>query len=57
MQQGEPLAPALFGIAIHDCIEEATRVVKEEFGDESLQIHVCYLDDGVAAGEARAVAR
>ena len=57
IQQGDPLGPALFGMAIDAVVREATAQVLLEKGPGSLDITTFYLDDGVVAGAAAAVAR
>ena len=56
VQQGDPLGPALFALAIHPKILEAKRRVESEFPG-GLDFSVFYLDDGVIAGSDAAVAR
>ena len=54
VQQGDPLGPALFAIAIHDIILQAQTSTRQAFPGE-LHFTAFYLDDGVVAGSARAV--
>ena len=56
VQQGDPLGPALFALAIHPKILKAKRRVESEFPG-GLDFSVFYLDDGVIAGSDAAVAR
>eukprot|EP00971_Amphidinium_carterae_P110447 2188023-Amphidinium_carterae.1 len=44
-QQGDPLGPALFALAIQDIIEDVIQTVKAAFPQE-LQLSAFYLDDG-----------
>jgi hypothetical protein len=44
-------------MALQEPISEAIRLVRSEFGDQALDITSLFLDDGVVAGEASAVAR
>jgi hypothetical protein len=55
VQQGDPLGPALFAIAIHPQILEVKRRVDEQFPGE-LDFTAFYLDDGTIAGTDQAVA-
>ena len=54
VQQGDPLGPALFAIAIHDHIRAAKDETQHLYPGK-LDFVVFYLDDGVLAGTARAV--
>eukprot|EP00971_Amphidinium_carterae_P012302 242029-Amphidinium_carterae.1 len=54
-QQGDPLGPELFALAIQDIVEETTLAVKTVFPQE-LDISAFYLDDGVFCGSAKAIA-
>lgn len=56
VQQGDPLGPALFAVAIQSAIAAAKRQVLDELPGE-LDWTVFYLDDGVVAGTDAAVAR
>ena len=55
VQQGDPLGPALFSLAIHAHVLEAKAEV-ESLHPGELDVCVFFLDDGVACGTARAVA-
>jgi hypothetical protein len=55
VQQGDPLGPALFSMAIHEAIEQATRKTKDKFGSTAIDLANFYLDDGMVAGSAAAV--
>jgi hypothetical protein len=57
IQQGDPLGPALFGMSIHDAILQTTETAKQEFGEHALDITHFFLDDGIVAGDAAAVAK
>ena len=54
VQQGDPLGPALFAIAIQDEIRKAKAEVEAKFPGE-MDFAVFYLDDGVLGGSSRAV--
>eukprot|EP00971_Amphidinium_carterae_P334777 6470239-Amphidinium_carterae.1 len=54
-QQGDPLGPALFALAIQDIVEETILAVISAFPQE-LDISAFYLDDGVFCGSAKAIA-
>ena len=54
IQQGDPLGPALFALAIHEIVMQTGREVQQRFPDE-LDFAAFYLDDGVLGGTARAV--
>lgn len=54
IQQGDPLGPLLFSAAIHDAILQAQAETEQQFPGE-LDWVAFYLDDGTAAGTARAV--
>ena len=56
VQQGDPLGPALFPIAMHEHILQAIQESQSKFPNE-LDMAAFYLDDGVRAGSARAVAQ
>ena len=53
-QQGDPLGPSLFALAIHPCIVEAARVAEARHTGD-LDYKAFFLDDGVLAGKAPAV--
>ena len=55
VQQGDPLGPALFALAIHECILDCQASTQRQFPD-SINFTVFYLDDGVVAGSDAAVA-
>ena len=54
IQQGDPLGPLLFSLALQDQIARCKQTVQETFPDE-LDICTFFLDDGVIAGSSRAV--
>lgn len=54
IQQGDPLGPALFAIAIQEQVHKACAETLKEFPGE-LDVVVFYLDDGVVGGSSRAV--
>ena len=54
VQQGDPLGPALFALAIHSIIQEARQDTERSF-PSGLDICAFYLDDGICAGTAPAV--
>ena len=54
VQQGDPLGPALFALAVHEAILEARAEVGRQLPDQ-LDFVSFYLDDGVIAGTAEAV--
>ena len=54
VQQGDPLGPSLFSLAVHPCVIEATRVSEAQFPLE-LDYKAFFLDDGTIAGKAQAV--
>ena len=54
VQQGDPLGPALFALAIHGAILETRAEVERLFPGE-LEICAFFLDDGTLAGSAEAV--
>eukprot|EP00973_Karenia_brevis_P092549 12412956-Karenia_brevis.AAC.1 len=54
VQQGDPLGPALFALAIQEKISAARREVMTRYPDE-LDFAAFFLDDGVLAGTPRAV--
>ena len=56
IQQGDPLGPALFAIAIQEAIVEAQRQSEAEFPG-GLDFTAFFLDDGTVAGDANAVAK
>ena len=53
IQQGDPLGPLLFAVAIHDAIQRARRDTMEAFPDEP-DFVTFYVDDGVFGGTSRA---
>ena len=55
VQQGDPLGPLLFSLALHRAFTRVRQRASLECPG-SLDICVFYLDDGVIAGESRAVA-
>jgi hypothetical protein len=54
IQQGDPLGPALFAVALHDAIVSAKADTETRYPGK-LHFVVFYLDDGVVAGDALAV--
>ena len=54
VQQGDPLGPSLFALAIHPCVSEAARIAESRFLGE-LEYNSFFLDDGVIAGRSPAV--
>ena len=54
IQQGDPLGPGLFGMAIQKAMEKATNATRNAFGKEALDHVFFFLDDGVAGGTAEA---
>ena len=54
VQQGDPLGPALFALGIHEDILQARAAAEARFPGE-LEWTAFFLDDGTAAGSARAV--
>ena len=54
MQQGDPLGPALFALAIQDAILKARDATEQAFPGQ-LDFTAFFLDDGVVAGSAAAV--
>ena len=54
VQQGDPLGPALFALAIHDAILKARDTTERALLGQ-LDFTAFYLDDGVVAGTAAAV--
>ncbi len=55
VQQGDPLGPLFFSLALHRVIEAAKRRAASELNG-NIDFTVFYLDDGVVAGESQAVA-
>ena len=53
VQQGDPLGPALFALAIHEAVMKAKREVQRTHRD-GVDFTVFYLDDGVVAGSDQA---
>jgi hypothetical protein len=54
VQQGDPLGPLLFALAINDSVRQA-RSRTEQLHPNGLDTVVFYLDDGVITGQAEAV--
>ena len=54
VQQGDPLGPVLFALAIHPVIQEALVDTERSF-PAGLDICSFYLDDGICAGDAQTV--
>lgn len=54
VQQGDPLGPLFFSLALQRCTEEALR--RTDNAQEDIDFKVFYLDDGTLAGDWRAVA-
>ena len=54
VQQGDPLGPVLFALAIHPVVQEALMDTERSF-PAGLDICSFYLDDGLCAGDAQAV--
>ena len=54
VQQGDPLGPSLFALAVHSAAQEARRDTEQAF-PSGLDICAFYLDDGLCAGSAPAV--
>jgi hypothetical protein len=54
VQQGDPLGPALFSVAIHDTIKRVARQAEDAYSGE-IDLKVFYLDDGIIGGTGRAV--
>ena len=54
VQQGDPLGPSLFALAIHSAVLEARRDTEQAF-PSGIDICAFYLDDGLCAGSAPAV--
>ena len=54
VQQGDPLGPVLFALAIHPVIQEALLATERSF-PAGIDICSFYLDDGLCAGDALAV--
>ena len=54
IQQGDPLGPLLFALAIHDAVVKSKAAAEQRFPGK-LDFVVFYLDDGTIAGEAEAV--
>ena len=55
IQQGDPLGPGLFGMAIQKAVLEAATATRERFGEDALDHMYFFLDDGVAGGTAEAI--
>ena len=56
IQQGDPLGPALFALAIHESILRARAAAEAQFPG-GLDFTAFFLDDGTVAGDADAVAK
>ena len=56
VQQGGPLAPSPFSLAVHPCVVEAIRVSEAQYPGE-LDYKAFFLDDGTIAGKAHASSR
>ena len=54
VQQGDPLGPSLFALALHPCVIAAARASASRFPG-GLDYHSSFLDDGVIAGRSPAV--
>ena len=54
VQQGDPLGPSLFALAVHSAVQEARRDTEQAF-PSGLDICAFHLDDGLCAGSAPAV--
>ena len=54
VQQGDPLGPLLFSLAIHDTVKELSIIATPSAS--TLDLTTFYLDDGVLAGDAEVVA-
>ena len=54
VQQGDPLGPSFFALAIHPCIIEAIRVAECQHNGD-VDFKAFFLDGGVIAGKAPAV--
>ena len=54
VQQGDPLGPSLFALAIHPCVTGSARLTETRFPGD-LDFHSFFLDDGVLAGRFPAV--
>ena len=54
VQQGDPLGPSFFALALHPCVIDAARVAESRFPGE-LDYNSFFLDDGVIAGRSPAV--
>ena len=54
VQQGDPLGPSLFALAVHSAVQEVRRDIGQAF-PSGLDICAFYLDDGLCAGSAPAV--
>ena len=55
VQQGDPLGPSLFALALHPCVTEAALVAESRFSGE-LDCNSFFLHDGVIAGRSPALA-
>ena len=54
VQQGDPLGPSLFSLAVHPSIVEAVRISEAQYPGD-LDYKAFFLDDGTIAGKAPAV--
>ena len=54
VQQGDPLGPSLFSLAVHPCVVEAIRISEAQYPGD-LDYKAFFLDDGTIAGKAQAV--
>ena len=54
VQQGDPLGPSLFSLAVHPFIVEAVRISEAQYPSD-LDFQAFFLDDGTIAGKAQAV--
>ena len=54
VQQGDPLGPSLFALAIHPSVTGSARLTEARFPGD-LDFHSFFLDDGVLAGRSSAV--
>ena len=55
VQQGDPLGPLLFSLAIHAVVKELNQLSTNN--NSTLDISTFYLDDGILAGDIEAVAQ
>ena len=54
VQQGDPLGPLLFSLAIHSVVKELSQLTTND--GKSLDMTTFYLDDGINAGDIKVVA-